>query len=193
MRRAGRPAKPLELRAQPPSPVTRITSREGRALLPVPPADPLLEPHHGFNDDVEILVLGPAGGTDDEADRAGANAEAREQRLTEPLAIGAVDRGERRRRPVVEHVRPFHPEPALEKRGEPARHAEVRVDAPRIAALERGQTAPPGPVPRRNCRSVYPRLAVDDKRTRSLSENPRASCEKQWILTSTRSGAQARA
>ena len=53
-----------------------------------------------------------------------------------PLAIAALDRHERRRRAVVEHVGVGHAEAALEKRREPARHAQIGFDAPRVAALE---------------------------------------------------------
>ena len=53
----------------------------------LPPADPLLEPHDGVDHDVEILVLGPARRTHDEADGFAADAEAREQRLAETARV----------------------------------------------------------------------------------------------------------
>ena len=101
-----------------------------------PAADAMLEPDDGIDDHVEIFVFGPAGRTHDEADGLGMNAEARKQRLPMPLAIDPLDWHERRRRPIVEHMRVGHAEPAFEKRGEPARHAQVRFDPPRIAPLE---------------------------------------------------------
>src|SRR5438046_7681189 len=51
----------------------------------LPAANPLLEPHHGLDRDVEVLVFGPAGRTDDEAHDGVADAEPREKRLAKPL------------------------------------------------------------------------------------------------------------
>ena len=80
-----------------------------------PAADPLLEPQHGVDHHVKVFVLGPARRTDDEAGRSADDAHAAEQAQTEPLARRPVHRHEHRCRPVIEHVRVSHPEPALEK------------------------------------------------------------------------------
>ena len=71
----------------------------------LPAANALLEPRHRVDDDVEVFVLGPARRAHDEADAPAVDAEAREQRLTEPFALDALHRHERGRRPIVEHVR----------------------------------------------------------------------------------------
>src|ERR1035437_172345 len=102
----------------------------------LPAANVLLEPRHGIDDDVEILILGPARRTHDEADEAAADTEAREERLTVSFAIRALERREDRRRPVVEDARLPHAEAAFEERRQTVRDAEVRVDAPGIVPLE---------------------------------------------------------
>ena len=80
------------------------------AVAGLPAANALLEVHDRLDDDVEVLVFGPARRADDEADGAGADAEPGEQRLAEPLAVGTLDRHERRGRPIVEHLRVLHAE-----------------------------------------------------------------------------------
>src|SRR5260221_5631625 len=57
-----------------------------------PPADAILEPEHGVDDDVEVFVFGPARRTHDEAHERAVNARARQERLTVALTIGPVDR-----------------------------------------------------------------------------------------------------
>src|SRR5439155_15676845 len=100
-----------------------------------PAANPLFEPHHRLDRDVEIFVFGPARRTDDEADASAADAEPSEEGLPEPLTLGAVDRREHRRRTVVKDAGVGDSESRLEKRGESARHAQVPVDAAGVATL----------------------------------------------------------
>src|SRR6185295_14433658 len=120
-RQTGEP--PLELR--PPRAVSgdedddvRKPARWSRRL---PSANPILEPQHGVDDDVEVFVLGPARRADEKPDQRAVDAETREQGLAVALAVGARHRREDRRRAIVEHGRVLQPEPALEKLREPAR------------------------------------------------------------------------
>src|SRR5580765_4653301 len=47
----------------------------------LPTTDTILQPKHGIDHDIEVLVLCPAGRAYDESDRAGMNAQPRQQRL----------------------------------------------------------------------------------------------------------------
>ena len=101
-RRAGRPAKRRSnWTRRAPSPVTRIdqVGKPAPGRRRFPSANAIFEPQHGVDDDVEILVFGPARRTHDEADDASAHTEPREQRLPELLAL-ARDRAARRPRPA---------------------------------------------------------------------------------------------
>ena len=110
--------------------------KPARAAARFPSANALFQPHHRFDDDVEILVLGPARRADDEPDRVRADAEPREERLAEALTVAAIDRRERRRGTIVQHVGLLHAEAAFEERREAPRHADVGVRAPCVAPLE---------------------------------------------------------
>ena len=101
-----------------------------------PAADPLLEPQHGVGHDVKVFVLGPARWTHDEAGRSADDAHPPEQAEAESLTGRPVHRHEHRCRPVIEHVRVSHAEPALEKRDHATGDAQVRVDASRIPPLD---------------------------------------------------------
>src|SRR5205807_486701 len=100
-----------------------------------------------------------------EADAGAADAEPREQRLAEALAFAAIDRRKRRRRPIVEHVRLVDAEARLQERREPARHAQVRFDSSRIAALEPARDAHRGmPPPEPELQQREPEVVpVDDE------------------------------
>ena len=115
------------------------------------------------------------------------NAETREQRLTVPLALALLDRHERRRGTIVQHVRVGDAEPALQKRRETARHTQIRFDQPGIAPLEPprqpdrrmpvAQTKPQERVP-----EVVP---VDDEPHAPAAQRPPGHGERRegrWVL-----------
>src|SRR4029450_7927843 len=91
--------------------------------------------------DVEVLVFGPTGGTDDKTDPRASDSEPREESLTKLLALGSIDRHKHRCRTVVQNSCPGHAKTALEKRRQPAGDAQVAVGAPRITALEPAREA----------------------------------------------------
>src|SRR5206468_2561094 len=103
----------------------RKTSRGPR---PFPSADTLFEPYDRLDRHVEVLLLRPARRTDDEPHDDTADSESCEQRLTEPLAFGALDRRKDRARPVVQHTRASNAEPALEEGGQGTRDTQVAFD-----------------------------------------------------------------
>src|SRR5262245_14360237 len=69
-----------------------------------PSANALFEPRNSVDDEIEILVFGPARRTHDETDDAGMHAEPGEERLAEPLALGSLDRHESRGGTIVKHT-----------------------------------------------------------------------------------------
>src|SRR4051812_17975122 len=128
---------PLELHA--PRAVTRHEDDQIRIASagagPFPPADAILEAQDRLDRDVEVFVFRPARWTDDEPGGAQAGAQTTEQSLAEAVPLRSVERREHRGWPIVEHVRVGYTETAGQKRGHPARHAQVAFDEPRVAPL----------------------------------------------------------
>ena len=87
---------------------------------------------------------------------AGMDAEPREQRLAEPLALAALDRHERRCRPVVEHLRAcFTPNRLSRNAARPRDTQRLASTRARVAPLEPArQPDRRMPLPSRSCSSV---------------------------------------
>ena len=134
------------------------------------------------DDEIEILVGGPTGRADEEAERRGIpDAEPHEERLADLLAFEPIDRREGGRRPVVEHAdRTFRVVGQLETLGEesrePAGHTQVRVggaaaDELQPARQAHGQMAPAQPEREDRVAQVVP--VDDESRAPQPRDDPR--------------------